>query len=46
MVLFKTVSIRAIAASDAAYSDFASTIQSCSMQIFRVDGYPVSKHFI
>jgi FkbM family methyltransferase len=26
--------------------DFASTIQSCSMQIFRVDGYPVSKHFI
>ncbi len=27
-------------------SDFASTIQSCSMQIFRVDGYPVSKHFI
>ena len=27
-------------------SDFASTIQSCSIQIFRVDGYPVSKHFI
>lgn len=27
-------------------SDFASTIESCSMQIFRVDGYPVSKHFI
>ena len=26
--------------------DFASTIQSCSIQIFRVDGYPVSKHFI
>ena len=26
--------------------DFASTIQSCSMQILRVDGYPVSKHFI
>ena len=26
--------------------DFASTIESCSIQIFRVDGYPVSKHFI
>ena len=26
--------------------DFASTIQTCSIQIFRVDGYPVSKHFI
>ncbi len=26
--------------------DFASTIQTCSVQIFRVDGYPVSNHFI
>ena len=26
--------------------DFVSTIQSCTIQIFRVDGYPVSKHFI
>ena len=26
--------------------DFASTIQRCSIKIFRVDGYPVSKHFI
>ena len=26
--------------------DFASTIQTCSIQIFRVDGHPVSKHFI
>jgi len=26
--------------------DFSSTIQSCSIRIFRVDGYPVSGHFI
>ena len=26
--------------------DFVSTIQSCTIQIFRVDGYPVSRHFI
>ena len=25
--------------------DFASTIQTCSVQIFRVNGYPVSNHF-
>lgn len=26
--------------------DFISTIQSCSIQIFKVEGYPVSNHFI